>query len=83
MKVRREMKQLNQREYMGLPERVHKLRSELVDKQSHMRTIPISQCMIDEEKELRAHLNKWSMVEETIYKQKSRVQWFKLGDSLR
>ncbi|KAH0685683.1 hypothetical protein KY290_017200 [Solanum tuberosum] len=81
MKVRRELKQLNQREYMGVSEKVHKLRVELMDMQSQMRIIPIPQCMIDEEKELRTQLNKWSRIEEAIYKQKSRVQWLKLGDS--
>ncbi|KAK4713159.1 hypothetical protein R3W88_019066 [Solanum pinnatisectum] len=81
MKVRRELKQLNQREYMGVLEKVHKLRVELMDMQTHMRIISIPQCMIDEEKEIRTQLNKWSRIEETIYKQKSRVQWLKLGDS--
>ncbi|KAK6794176.1 hypothetical protein RDI58_007629 [Solanum bulbocastanum] len=45
-----------------------------MDQQSHMRTVPIPQCMLDEEKELRVQLNKWSMIEEAIYKKKSRVQ---------
>ncbi|KAK4721507.1 hypothetical protein R3W88_011740 [Solanum pinnatisectum] len=48
MKVRRELKQLNQREYMRVSEKVHKLRVELMDMQSHMRIIPIPQSMIDE-----------------------------------
>ncbi|KAK4706498.1 hypothetical protein R3W88_033947 [Solanum pinnatisectum] len=48
MKVRRELKQLNQREYMKVSEKVHKLRVELMDMQSHMRIIPIPQSMIDE-----------------------------------
>ncbi|KAH0651308.1 hypothetical protein KY284_031220 [Solanum tuberosum] len=45
-----------------------------------MKVRPISQDIIDEEKLLRTKLAKWSMIEENIYKQKSRVQWLKLGD---
>ncbi|KAK6785297.1 hypothetical protein RDI58_018752 [Solanum bulbocastanum] len=40
-KMRRELQQLNQREYMGVSKKVHKLRDELMDIQSHMRIIPI------------------------------------------
>lgn len=37
--------------------------------------------MQESEKRIREELNKWSAIEETIYKQKSRIQWLKLGDS--
>lgn len=45
-----------------------------------MSNVPIPQADKDEEKELKNEQHKWSMIEESIYKQKSRVQWIKLGD---
>lgn len=41
--------------------------------------MPIPQTIKDEEKQLNNELKKWSMIEEFIYKHKSRVQWLKLG----
>lgn len=46
-----------------------------------MDTIPVNQQVLEAEKEVRKELNKQSQIEETIYKQKSRVQWLKLGDA--
>lgn len=37
--------------------------------------------LIQEEKELKEQPEKWSMIEESIYRQKSRIQWLTLGDS--
>ncbi|XP_009772717.1 uncharacterized protein LOC107803069 [Nicotiana tabacum] len=37
--------------------------------------------LIEKEKVLKHNLEKWVMIEENVYKQKSRVQWLKLGDS--
>ncbi|XP_019251097.1 PREDICTED: uncharacterized protein LOC109230013 [Nicotiana attenuata] len=37
--------------------------------------------LIDKEKQLEQELEKWVKIEESVYKQKSRVQWLKLGDS--
>lgn len=72
------MQQLNQKEFKGISDRVIQ---ELGRKQQQMRNMPIPQTIRDEEKELKNELNKWSMIEESIYKQKSRVQWLKLGDT--
>ncbi|KAG5601446.1 hypothetical protein H5410_032816 [Solanum commersonii] len=49
-KVRREMKHLNQIEYMRVSDKVNNLRKELMDKQSHMRTVHIPQCIIKSRK---------------------------------
>ncbi|XP_049381354.1 uncharacterized protein LOC125845909 [Solanum stenotomum] len=65
---------------MGVSEKVQKIKRELMDKQRSMRTCPNPQGSTDEEKALREKLAKWSMIKENIYKQKSRVQWLKLGD---
>lgn len=46
-----------------------------------MRNASIAQDLKEVEKELKKQLAKWSMIEESIFKKKSRVQWLKLGDS--
>ncbi|KAK4731172.1 hypothetical protein R3W88_024160 [Solanum pinnatisectum] len=78
--VRREIQKLNQYEFMGVSNRVKQLRRELIDKQSHMRVVPIPQSMLEEEKILKVELVKWSLIEKNIYKQNSIVQWLKLGN---
>ncbi|XP_019267108.1 PREDICTED: uncharacterized protein LOC109244466 [Nicotiana attenuata] len=37
--------------------------------------------LIEKQKALKCELEKWVMIEESIYKQRSRVQWLKPGDS--
>ncbi|XP_019259124.1 PREDICTED: uncharacterized protein LOC109237286 [Nicotiana attenuata] len=37
--------------------------------------------LIEKEKALKGDLEKWVLIEESIYRQRSRVQWLKLGDS--
>lgn len=70
--VRREMTKINQQEYRGVSDKVQQLRRDLDSKQSQMRNIPVPQDMEESEKQIREELNKWSSIEETIYKQKSR-----------
>ncbi|XP_059310624.1 uncharacterized protein LOC132061973 [Lycium ferocissimum] len=41
----------------------------------------LDSSLIEEEKGLRGLLEKWGGIEESIYKQKSRIQWLKVGDS--
>ncbi|KAH0722784.1 hypothetical protein KY290_005436 [Solanum tuberosum] len=79
-RVRKEMQHLNNKEFMGVSEKVQEIRRELLDKQRSMRVGPNTQGNIDEEKALRTKLTNWSKIEEDIYKQKSRIQWLKLGD---
>lgn len=78
--VRREMQQLNHQEFSGTTQKVQKLREKLEEKQKQLATIPVAQQDLEEEKEIKKELNKWSKIEEAIYKQKSRIQWLKLGD---
>lgn len=65
---------------MGVSNRVQ-LRRELIDNESNMRVVPIPQSILDEKKALRIELDKWSLIEEGIYKQKFRIQWLKLADA--
>lgn len=50
-------------------------------KKIQMRIEPIPQAVLEKEKRLRKELNKWSLVKESICKQKSRIQWLKQGDA--
>lgn len=40
-----------------------------------------SGSVLQEEKEVIKELEKWSNIEEQIWKQKSRVEWLQMGDS--
>lgn len=80
-KIKTEMQQLNHKEFKGVTERVSKLRKELKDQQKQMKKALVPQTLKEVEKDLKEKLNKWSMIEESIHKQKFRVQWLKLGDS--
>ncbi|KAH0644915.1 hypothetical protein KY284_032799 [Solanum tuberosum] len=64
--VRREMQHLNKKKYVGVTGKVQQLRTELVAKQNQMQNIHIPQHMIEEEKEIRAQLTKWSLIKESI-----------------
>ncbi|XP_019256470.1 PREDICTED: uncharacterized protein LOC109234883 [Nicotiana attenuata] len=79
--VRRALKWLNTNEFQAVDLRVKSARQKLHDVQEQMRTTSISSQKFEEEKELKQQLEKWATIEESIYKQKSRNQWLKLGDS--
>ncbi|KAH0724701.1 hypothetical protein KY284_000566 [Solanum tuberosum] len=55
-RMKKEMRKLNKAEFMGVSGRVQQLRIQLIETQSNMRAVPISQSMMDEEKVLRKEL---------------------------
>ncbi|XP_055806845.1 uncharacterized protein LOC129875566 [Solanum dulcamara] len=61
--VRKEMQKLNQKEFMGVSDKVRLLRNALTDKQTQMRNASVPQNKLDEEKQLRLELTKWSLIE--------------------
>lgn len=82
------MQHWNRTKFRCVDTGVQAIRRELLDKQRLMRHALISPDTIAEVKELILQLSNWSvieetisMIEETIYKQKSWVQWLKQGDS--
>ncbi|PHU04288.1 hypothetical protein BC332_25110 [Capsicum chinense] len=79
--IRQEIQLLNKREYLGVTEKVRSIRKDLLEKQSLMTNAPIPTEVFDEDKELQLQLNKWRHIEKSIYRQKAREQWIKLGDS--
>ncbi|XP_060210242.1 uncharacterized protein LOC132637116 [Lycium barbarum] len=79
--VKLALKSLNNTEFAGVDTRVKIARQQLKDIQEKMRSMNTPSALFGSEKELRRQLEKWSTIEESVYKQKSRVQWLKLGDS--
>ncbi|KAG5581137.1 hypothetical protein H5410_051764 [Solanum commersonii] len=61
-------------------ERVRMYRQNLHYLQSTMRKPGPAQNIIKVEKEVKDNSEKWLNIEESIVKQKSRVQWLQLGD---
>ncbi|KAH0724740.1 hypothetical protein KY284_000605 [Solanum tuberosum] len=73
-------RKLNNTEYRGLTQKIEKARIDLRNIQGQLAQHNTDQ-MIDLNKETLQQLEKWSLMEESILKQKSRDKWIKLGDS--
>ncbi|XP_070002866.1 uncharacterized protein [Nicotiana sylvestris] len=80
-KVKFALKSLNRKEFACTTSKVQQLRETLASIQAQMRTTTTPTDMFDTEKITKQQLEKCSKIEESIYKQRSRVQWLKLGDS--
>ncbi|XP_019234835.1 PREDICTED: uncharacterized protein LOC109215257 [Nicotiana attenuata] len=79
--MKQAMKGLNVKEYSGVANKIKGIRNDLQILQQQMRTPNQDPHKFEVEKELRLQLEKWDVIKESIYKQKSRVEWRKLGDS--
>ncbi|XP_019261589.1 PREDICTED: uncharacterized protein LOC109239475 [Nicotiana attenuata] len=80
-KTKEVIKEINIQHFKGVDERIEETRKELQIVQEEMSYRLQNIELIDKEKALKCELEKWVMIEESIYKQRSRVQWQKLGDS--
>ncbi|XP_019264348.1 PREDICTED: uncharacterized protein LOC109241980 [Nicotiana attenuata] len=80
-KVKEVIKEINTKHYKGVDERIKRIREELQSTQKEMSSNLQRQDLIEKEKTLKGDLEKWILIEESIYRQRSRVQWLKLGDS--
>lgn len=72
--------QLNAEEYKGITEKIDQSRKDLKDIQAQL-TEQYTDALVDQEKICLQQLERWSLIEESILQQKSRVSWIKLGDS--
>ncbi|XP_049406058.1 uncharacterized protein LOC125869643 [Solanum stenotomum] len=79
-KLKAEFKQLNDDEFKHIGQKVIACRNELEMIQTEMRS-DHSNYLIMKEKEVLLNLEKWSMIEESVLKQKARVNWISLGDA--
>ncbi|XP_019234330.1 PREDICTED: uncharacterized protein LOC109214833 [Nicotiana attenuata] len=67
-------KQLNNEEFRNITQRIDKERNELVMIQKQL-TSKWSDDLMEQERTTMQNLEKWSMIEENIMKQKSRAKW--------
>ncbi|XP_021852263.2 uncharacterized protein [Spinacia oleracea] len=71
------LKHLHHRDFSRLEERIELLRKELDGIQTQLATSYTDQQLQDQEKECSLKLKKFLKVQESAYKQKSRIQWLK------
>ncbi|XP_009764997.1 uncharacterized protein [Nicotiana sylvestris] len=79
--IKQRLKTLNIEQFKGVEGKLKHIRNQLREIQERMGQHKQDSILIEEEKKLRRQLETWGMIEESIYKQKSRVQWLKVGDS--
>lgn len=66
---------------LNIHERLDRLRHQLNGIQNRLQQEHICDELIQEDKCLLRELEKWSNIEEIIWKQKARIDWLQLGDS--
>lgn len=74
-------KQINTSYLRTIPEKLAQLRKLLEQTQHLLSHDQLNPNLILAERTGLAEIEKWSNIEEDIWKQKSRVDWIKLGDS--
>ncbi|KAK4729404.1 hypothetical protein R3W88_022392 [Solanum pinnatisectum] len=80
-KVIRAIKVLNNTEFRGVRDRIQNIRTQLSQIQYEMLDHNLVQAKKGQEKDLKLQLEKWSLIEDSAMRQKSRVQWLSLGDA--
>ncbi|XP_056691739.1 uncharacterized protein [Spinacia oleracea] len=79
--VKVELKALHKQEFAQLENNIEKCRRDLVVAQSISIANPDDNVAQEKEKECVAKLKLFLKVQESAYRQKSRIQWLQLGDS--
>ena len=74
------LKQLNKREFKYIGQQIEEARNELAGIQDQLYS-QANDELVTKEKELLINIEKWSMIEGSALRQKSRAQWIKLGDA--
>ncbi|XP_019238759.1 PREDICTED: uncharacterized protein LOC109218817 [Nicotiana attenuata] len=78
--LKTETKGLN-REMTSYEIRLNQIRQQLEYTQINLKLDPFNQDLIEKEKQTLQELEKWSIIEERVLKQKARVNWIDYGDS--
>ncbi|XP_077226476.1 uncharacterized protein LOC143859710 [Tasmannia lanceolata] len=79
--VKNQIKEWNREVFGRIDIQVPIIRKSLLKIQASIEQDPASPHLLDQEAKIRVDLLKFSSLEESFLKQKSRAQWLKLGDS--
>lgn len=74
-----DFKNLNNKNFRNATMKIEQARRDIIECQQEMKKGYTHQLRMME-KEARDKLEKWSLIEEKIFQQKSRAQWIKTGD---
>nr|XP_004253227.1 uncharacterized protein LOC101244567 [Solanum lycopersicum] len=74
------LKQLNRKEFKCIGKQIDMARIEVANVQIQLNE-QVTDEFIVKEKELLIKLEKWSLIEESALRQKSRIKWIQLGDA--
>ncbi|KAH0712194.1 hypothetical protein KY289_008153 [Solanum tuberosum] len=74
------VRQLNNKEFKYISQQIEKARYELSRIQEELYD-EATDDLVEQEKEIMMKLEKWSMIEESALRQKSRTRWIQLGDA--
>ena len=74
------LKQLNRKEFKCIGKQIDMARIEVANVQIQLNE-QVTDEFIVKEKELLIKLEKWSLIEESALRQKSRIRWIHLGDA--
>lgn len=64
---------------MNVKQKINSIKEGLQEVQGRMKDHNAPSRLFEEEKEIIHQLEKWDKIEESIYKQKSRIQWHNWG----
>ncbi|XP_016448286.1 uncharacterized protein LOC107773375 [Nicotiana tabacum] len=78
--LRPRLRQLNNNEFRAVTQKIKDARNELMAIQSNLQQT-YNEVIQEQEKITLQNLKKWSMVEESILKQKAKAKWIQLGDA--
>ncbi|XP_059315743.1 uncharacterized protein LOC132066452 [Lycium ferocissimum] len=80
MHAKEGLKQLRKKEFASIEEKLKEARQKLLDIQK-LTTDGQHPNLKEDEKDLKIQYEEWAKVEKSVIRQKSRVQWLKMGDS--
>ena len=80
MDLQHVLKQLNRKEFKYIRKQIEMARLEIAKVQDQLNDKATDDLVV-KEKELLIKLEKWSMIEESVFRQKARIKWNQLGDA--
>ncbi|XP_050218932.1 uncharacterized protein LOC126669490 [Mercurialis annua] len=79
--IKNRLIRLNKQNFSNIGQQVKDQKELLRNLQKDLQLDPLNYILFEEEKAMNKHLRKLIYYEESFYKQRSRIQWLRLGDS--